>query len=118
VPIDVTVPPALDEYYSGMAAERRRLIRPLVLIVLVFYFTLPILTNFTSILDGLAFDGLTWAYVYAFAQFVMVIALTTYYRRRMDRVEARLRPAEIVETAAQYDKQLPGGSDATEGPAR
>jgi uncharacterized membrane protein (DUF485 family) len=105
VPIDVTVPPALDDYYSGMVAERKRVIRPLVLIVLVFYFTLAILTNFTSVLDGLAFSGMTWAYVYAFAQFVMVIVLTTYYRRRMDGADARLRAADVEETAARYDDE-------------
>lgn len=92
-----------QNYYLGMVAARKRLVRPLVIVVLIFYFTLPLLTNFTSVLDGLAFSGITWAYVYAFAQFVMVIVLTTYYRRGMDKVESQLRPADADETAAHYD---------------
>lgn len=44
----------------------------------VYYFTLPLLTNFTSALHGIAFEGMSWAYVYASSQFVLVIVLTTY----------------------------------------
>lgn len=90
-------------YFEEMTAVRRRVVRPLVLIVAVYYFTLPLLTNFTSALDGIAFEGMSWAYIYAFSQFVMVIVLTTYYRRVMDAAEKRLRPLDADEAAAHYD---------------
>jgi uncharacterized membrane protein (DUF485 family) len=90
-------------YFEEMSAARTRIVTPLVLFTLVFYFVLPLLTNFTSVLDGIAFDGFSWAYMYAFAQFVMVIVLTTYYRRAMDSVERRVRPPGVDETAAHYD---------------
>jgi uncharacterized membrane protein (DUF485 family) len=94
---------ATRRYYEQMSRTRARVVRPLVVFVLVFYFTLPILTNFTSALDGLAYEGFSWAYLYGFAQFVMVIVVTTYYRRVMDEVEHRSRPAEADESAAHYD---------------
>lgn len=92
-----------EAFYTAMVAERRKIVLPLTILVCVFYFPLPILTNFTSALDGEVFKGVTWAYIYAFLQFFMVIIVTTYYRRRMDSVEDRLRPTGLDETAAHYD---------------
>ena len=94
---------ANDAFYEVMVTERRKLIMPLTGFVLVFYFILPVLTNFTSLLDGVAFSGITWAFVYAFAQFFMVVIVTTIYRRRIDAVEDMHRPAALDETAAHYD---------------
>ena len=94
---------ATRTFFEEMSRMRARVVRTLVVFVLVFYFTLPILTNLTSALDGLAFGGFSWAYLYGFAQFVMVILVTTYYRRAMDEVEHRWRPPDADETAAHYD---------------
>ncbi|MDN5762214.1 MAG: DUF485 domain-containing protein [Microlunatus sp.] len=90
-------------YYSGMVTARHRLVRPLVIITLVAFFLQQILTNFTSVLDGGPFYGMTWAYIYAFALFFLVVILTTFYRSRMDRAEATLRPAELDPTSTHYD---------------
>ena len=76
---------------------------PLTIATLIFFFLLLALTNFTSSLDGVAFSGITWAYLYAFAQFFFVVILTTIYKRRMDAAEDRLRPAHLDETAAHYE---------------
>lgn len=94
---------ASREYYEGMVAVRRRIVRPLVIITLVAFFTQQVLTNFTGVLDGFAVDGLSWAYLYAFALFFLVVVLTTIYRRAMDKVEDDLRPAHLDETAAHYE---------------
>jgi uncharacterized membrane protein (DUF485 family) len=107
-------------YYEEMSRARARIVTPLVLFTMVFYFLLPILTNFTSVLDGIPFEGMTWAYLYAFAQFVMVIVLTMYYRAAMGAVEARVRPPDIDETAAHYDdwqtwEKLDEAQEAEEG---
>ncbi|GGG48576.1 hypothetical protein GCM10011374_08710 [Kocuria dechangensis] len=94
---------ASREYYEGMTAVRRRIVRPLVIITLVAFFLQQVLTNFTSVLDGFAADGLSWAYLYAFALFFLVVVLTTVYKRAMDKVEDELRPAHLDETAAHYE---------------
>lgn len=49
---------------------------------MVFYFTLPILTAFTTLLNGKVVGDLTWAYVYAFAQFAMTWMLCHLYLSR------------------------------------
>ena len=107
-------------YYEEMSKARARIVTPLVVFAMVFYFVLPLLTNFTSVLHGSPFEGMTWAYLYAFAQFVMVIVLTMYYRAAMRGVEARVRPPDIDETAAHYDdwqtwEKLDQAQEAEEG---
>ncbi len=89
---------ASQRYYQGMVQARRQIIVPLVLLTLVFFFTQQVLTNFTTALDGMAFSGMSWAYIYAFAQFFFVIILTTIYRSRMQRVETEL--GRLLPTAA------------------
>lgn len=87
-----TPDPHHDRYYRGMVEARRKLVTPLVVGTLVFFFLQQVLTNFTSVLDGIAFHGMSWAYIYAFAQFFFVVILTSIYRSRMRRVEQELEP--------------------------
>lgn len=88
-----TTPPAAfdQEQYERLAAARRRLVRPLVIITLVAFWAQQIITNFTPWMDGTVVSGMTWAYLYAFALFFLVVGLTTYYRRRMAAIEAAHR---------------------------
>ncbi len=82
------------ERYEQLAAARRRLVTPLVIITVVAFWAQQLITNFTSWMDGKVIAGMTWAYLYAFALFFLVVALTTYYRRRMGAIEAQYRPSE------------------------
>lgn len=45
-------------------------------------------------MDGAVFAGMSWAYLYAFALFFLVIAVTTYYRRQMAVIEAKYKPSQ------------------------
>lgn len=84
----------LQAYYEAMSAARKRLVVPLVTLTLVYFFTLVILTNFTSLLDGYVVPGLTWAYAYAISTFFFVVIVTTYYRRQMSKLDAGLGRGE------------------------
>lgn len=96
--------PADQEYFQEMVKARKRLVRPMVVIILVVFFLQQILTNFTSVMDGFAFPGMSWAYLYSFALFFVVVILTTIYRRGMDAVESKKRPSDVEEpVAAHYD---------------
>lgn len=50
-------PAANERYYAGMLEARRKLVTPLVIIVLVFFFAQQVITNFTPWLDGMAFPA-------------------------------------------------------------
>lgn len=55
---------------------------------MVFYFGLPVLTGFTTVLNGPAIGAISWAYVYAFAQFIMTWTLLHMYVSRANRWDA------------------------------
>jgi uncharacterized membrane protein (DUF485 family) len=92
-----------ERYYVEYARARKRLVVPFTLIIIGTFFLLPLLTNFTSALDGVAFSGITWAYLYAFAVFALVLIITTTYRRAMDKFEHTHRPPADVHPADEYD---------------
>jgi hypothetical protein len=46
---------------------------------------------------------MSWAYMYTFSQFVMVVILTLYYRHALNQGEDLVGPLDVDETAAQYD---------------
>ena len=80
--------------YEVLSRRRSALVRRLTLIILVAFFAQQVLTNFTGVLDGFVIGGLSWAYLYAFALFALVVALTTVYTRSMDTVERELATSQ------------------------
>jgi uncharacterized membrane protein (DUF485 family) len=59
--------------------KKKAFLIPTVIFFLVFYMVMPVLGEFTTVLDGQAIGALNWAYVYGFAQFVMVWILCHLY---------------------------------------
>jgi uncharacterized membrane protein (DUF485 family) len=94
---------ALQRYYEELSAARKRVVVPLASITLVAFFLQQILTNFTPVMDGLVFEGMTWAFLYSFALFILVLVLTMIYKAAMDKVERGHRPPHLDQTAAHYD---------------
>ncbi|HRW17597.1 MAG TPA: DUF485 domain-containing protein [Dermatophilaceae bacterium] len=80
----------LQEYYEAMAAAKKRLVGPLVALTLVYFFVPVAITYFTTLLDGEVVPGLSWAFLYVFTTFFFVVAVTTYYRSQINKVEASL----------------------------
>lgn len=68
--------------FKALLAEKRKFIIPLSLFFLAFYFTLPILTAYSTVLNQQAFWGMTWAWIFAFAQFIMTWGLCMIYSSR------------------------------------
>ena len=86
--------------FQELVRSKKAFIVPATVFFLIFYFTLPILTAFTTVLSAKAFGPISWAYVYAFAQFVMTWVLSHLYLSRAnkwDRLvdEARQEAAEV-----------------------
>ena len=71
--------------FQELARKRKAFIIPATIFFLVFFFGLPVLAAFTTILNARAVGPLTWAYVYGFAQFAMVWILMHVYVSRANK---------------------------------
>ncbi|QDI90993.1 DUF485 domain-containing protein [Salicibibacter halophilus] len=69
--------------FRQLISEKKKFIIPCSIFFLIFYFSLPTLASYTTVLDGDAIGGvITWAWVLAFAQFVMTWTLCILYTRK------------------------------------
>ncbi|MFD1174798.1 DUF485 domain-containing protein [Paenibacillus puldeungensis] len=75
--------------FKTLLFRKKRFIIPATVFFLLFYFALPILTSYSDVLNRPAIGPISWAWVFAFAQFVMTWALCIIYSRvarRFDRL--------------------------------
>jgi uncharacterized membrane protein (DUF485 family) len=68
--------------FQELLKVKRAFILPLTLFFLVFYFTLPVLTAYSTVLNKPAFGPVSWAWVFGFAQFIMTWALCILYTNK------------------------------------
>jgi uncharacterized membrane protein (DUF485 family) len=66
---------AFQEY----SRKRKAFLIPATIFFLLFFFGLPLLAAFTTVLNGKAVGPLTWAYIYGIAQFFMTWILMHIY---------------------------------------
>ncbi|WP_213573910.1 DUF485 domain-containing protein [Rhodococcus sp. USK13] len=74
---------------QALADTRAALTFRLSALVLALFLPLPILGGFTSLLDGVVFSGVTVAWLYAVAQFVVAIVVARYYMARAAELDSR-----------------------------
>jgi uncharacterized membrane protein (DUF485 family) len=74
--------------FQDFARRRKAFIIPATIFFLVFYFGLPFLTAFTTILDAKVIGAINLAYLYAFAQFAMTWILMHLYVSRANKWDA------------------------------
>ncbi|ANE45606.1 membrane protein [Paenibacillus swuensis] len=68
--------------FRHLMHKKKRFLLPLTLFFLVFYFMLPVLTSYTDVLNKPALGPISWAWVFAFGQFVMTWTLCVMYSRK------------------------------------
>ncbi|BDG34867.1 DUF485 domain-containing protein [Saccharococcus caldoxylosilyticus] len=88
--------------FQQLMRAKKKFILPLTLFFLIFYFALPILTSYSNVLNSPAIGPISWAWLFAFAQFIMTWALCTLYSKRAANFD------EMVEQIKQEAKE--GGS--------
>ena len=71
-----------SEKFKSLLSRKKRFIVPMTVFFLFFYFALPILTSYTDVLNKPAIGPISWAWLFAFAQFVMTWALCMLYSRK------------------------------------
>ena len=77
--------------FRALLEGKKRFLLPITLFFLVFYFLLPVLTSYTTILNHPALGAITWAWVYGFAQFLMTWTLCAVYTKQAARFDTEVR---------------------------
>jgi uncharacterized membrane protein (DUF485 family) len=90
--------------FKELVQRKRAFIIPATIFFLLFYFGLPFLAAFTTVLNVKVIGPLTLAYIYAFAQFAMTWILMHLYVRQANKWDdlvdrARVEAADEVEGA-------------------
>jgi uncharacterized membrane protein (DUF485 family) len=68
--------------FKGLVKRKNRFSTPYIVFFALAYFTLPILTGYTKILETRAIGWMTWTWVYSLGMFVMVWLFTSIYMNK------------------------------------
>lgn len=68
--------------FKRLIAAKKAFIIPLTLFFFMFYFALPFMTAYSKVLNTPFIGSITWAWVFAFAQFIMTWALCMIYTKK------------------------------------
>ena len=90
--------------FKELISAKRAFIIPATIFFMVFYFGLPILAAFTTILNVKVIGSLTLAYIYALAQFAMTWILMHLYVSRANKWD------DLVDQARQEAASEAGGA--------
>ncbi len=71
--------------FKDLVRAKRAFIIPAIVFFIVFYFALPVLIGFTSVLDAKVIGAINLAYLYAYAQFAMILVLAHLYLAKAKR---------------------------------
>lgn len=71
-----------SDTFRRLMLQKKRFILPMSIFFLVFYFVLPVLTSYSQVLNIKAVGSITWAWIFAFAQFIMTWVLCSLYTRK------------------------------------
>ncbi|EOW9526549.1 DUF485 domain-containing protein [Bacillus cytotoxicus] len=70
--------------FQALLEKKKRFIIPMSIFFLSFFIALPILTSYSTVLHTKVFGDVTWAWIFAFAQFVMTWALCMIYSKKAE----------------------------------
>lgn len=71
--------------FKELVSAKRAFVIPAIIFFIVFYFTFPVLIGFTSVLNVKVIGAINLAYVYAYAQFAMILVLAHLYLAKAKR---------------------------------
>lgn len=71
-----------SQEFKRFLKRKRKFLIPMTAFFMIFYFLLPICTSYTTFLNTPAIGDITWTWIFAFSQFVMVWTLSAIYVRK------------------------------------
>jgi|SRR5690606_2992270 len=88
-----------SDTFKNLNKEKKKFIVPFTIFFLVFYFTLPILTSYSTILNKPAIGDISWVWIFAVAQFVMTWTFVMIYMKKavtFDRMAKEIILSETI----------------------
>ncbi|MGC4377091.1 DUF485 domain-containing protein [Fictibacillus sp. Mic-4] len=79
---------ASSSLFKTLLRSKKNFILPMTIFFFVFYFALPVMTSYSTVLNTNALGDITWAWIFAFAQFVMTWALCIFYSKKAARFDS------------------------------
>ncbi|RXT08765.1 DUF485 domain-containing protein [Ammoniphilus sp. CFH 90114] len=73
--------------FQKLMRSKNAFILPMSIFFFLFYFSLPLMTSYTKVLNQPAIGPVTWAWVFAFAQFVMTWTLCILYSKKAQKFD-------------------------------
>ncbi len=73
---------AASPEFKSLVRKKNKFLLPVTIFFLLFYFTLPLLTSFSTVLNKPAIGDISWVWIFAFAQFIMTWTLCTLYVKK------------------------------------
>lgn len=68
--------------FKQFLKRKWKFIVPMTIFFMIFYFLLPILTSYTTFLNTPAIGDISWTWIFAFSQFLMVWVLSVIYVKK------------------------------------
>lgn len=68
--------------FKALVSRKTKFMTPYIIIFLVAFFTLPILTGYTTVLNSNAIGLINWTWIYAFGMFVLTWVFSTIYTKK------------------------------------
>lgn len=76
--------------FNELISNKKKFLVPMTIFFMLFYFTLPLLTSYSRILHQKAIGEITWVWIFAFAQFIMVWVLATVYVKKANKFDKQV----------------------------
>lgn len=73
---------AQSELFQSLLRRKKQFLLPMSVFFFAYYFLLPLLTSYSTVLNKPAFGPISWAWVFAFSQFIMTWVLCIIYSRK------------------------------------
>lgn len=70
--------------FQNLLRAKKKFIVPMSIFFFSFFIALPILTSYSKVLNTAAFGDITWAWIFAFAQFIMTWTLCMIYNKKAE----------------------------------
>lgn len=71
-----------SDQFKQFLKRKNKFILPMVVFFMIYYFLLPIFTSYTKFLNTPAIGDISWTWLFAISQFIMVWTLSSIYVRK------------------------------------